>query len=703
MAQGRCGVRGHTKPGTRVCPLLRAEVLLIFRRSCTCLAVFLFGGALLLPSGTAFGQEKPADTAGKPADTNQLWVPQLNAAERCGTCHPGATQSGAAQSSVSRPHSPDPLVPHHTKDWGCTVCHRGQGAATEKDEAHQPKPSPEQPLLPISHIQASCGLCHRGELADAPQLNRGRQLLTVYSCAGCHRLPDIERPAMLGPNLTNIGSKVSPEWIYKWLKEPRTLTDESGNMVVNGYAMQPRMPKFHLDEKELTSLTAFLSSLHTTPLQPYKFSPQVLASLENSPDVVDQGEARFRQMFCTTCHPVAVTRAGETKLIGGDIGPELTKVGSKVNPDWLVAWLRDPQAYLSKSQMPRYEWSDQDLYVVTRYIRAKLSDADLLSGVPKLAVPSPEEIRFGRRIFLKKGCGSCHAIEGMKPQEDFGPDLSHLGAETVSHLQFGKSGIPRTLTAYIEAKIKDPASLNPTAEMPQFRFESTDLDALTTALLSMTGTPSNSGMERLVVPRTKAEFHPTGTFAQLYERYKCYVCHQFNGYGGTLAPDLSYEGSRAQRQWMVDFLKNPQTLRPALILRMPQFNMTDQEASSLADAMAATLRSPLVNPASVDLAQLTAEMAAQGKQLYEVKYQCQACHTIGTAGGYVGPDLSNVGNWMTPAWIEAWLKDPQTLVPGSIEPRRSMTAEEVKQLTAYLMTLRQNAPAPHAAAAGGAK
>ena len=36
---------------------------------------------------------------------------------------------------------------------------------------------------------------------------------------------------------------------------------------------------------------------------------------------------------------------GETKLIGGDIGPELTKVGGKVNHDWLVAWLRNPQAY----------------------------------------------------------------------------------------------------------------------------------------------------------------------------------------------------------------------------------------------------------------------------------------------------------------------------------------------------------------------
>jgi cbb3-type cytochrome oxidase cytochrome c subunit len=370
-----------------------------------------------------------------------------------------------------------------------------------------------------------------------------------------------------------------------------------------------------------------------------------------------------------------------------------------VNPDWLVAWLRNPQAFLPKSKMPRYEWSDQDLYVVTRYINTKLTDADLLSGVPKLATPTPEQIRLGRRLFLKKGCGSCHVSQGIKLQEDFGPDLTRLGAQHVSHLHFGNSTIPRNSIAFIQAKISDPRSVNPTAEMPQYRFGSADLDAMTTALLSMTGAPSGSGMQRLIVSRAPAEYHPTGAFGQVYERYKCYVCHQFNGYGGTLAPDLSYEGSRAQRQWLIDFLKNPQTLRPALILRMPQFNMTDQEAAIFADSMGALLQSPSVNPASVDSRQFTPQMAALGKQLYEVKYQCQACHSLGAAGGYVGPDLSNIGNWMTPAWIAAWLKDPQTLVPGSIEPRRSMTEDEVKALTAYLMTLRQSGAA-HAAKEG---
>jgi cytochrome c1 len=44
---------------------------------------------------------------------------------------------------------------------------------------------------------------------------------------------------------------------------------------------------------------------------------------------------------------------------------------------------------------------------------------------------------------------------------------------------------------------------------------------------------------------------------------------------------------------------------------------------------------------------------------------------------------------MTAEWIEAWLRNPQSLVPGTIEPRRSFTDDEIQALTAYLLSLRQ--------------
>ena len=80
-----------------------------------------------------------------------------------------------------------------------------------------------------------------------------------------------------------------------------------------------------------------------------------------------------------------------------------------------------------------------------------------------------------------------------------------------------------------------------------------------------------------------------------------------------------------------------------------------------------------------------------------MKYQCQSCHTIGSAGGYVGPNLNNAGNWLTPAWIEAWLRNPQALQSDTIEPRRDLTEEEIRALTAYLMTLRVGIIKPQSA------
>ncbi len=653
-----------------------------------------------------FAQTRP-DTKRLLADfrpgIDQIWLPEMGVVDRCTTCHQGITQSSLADPSVREPFRTHPPIPHPVREWGCTICHRGQGTATEVAEAHETTLAWEQPLLPVRFIQASCGSCHRANLPETPKLDRGRQLLVKFNCVGCHGLQGGERPAMLGPDLTSVGTKESREWIYKWLKEPQTLTDNDGNVTVDGYETEeePRMPKFHLSEAELRGLSAYLSTLRSRPVQSYKFDPRVVAAWSKKPDLVDQGELRFRQMFCSTCHALAVTRAGETKLIGGDIGPELTKVGSKVSPDWLAAWLRDPQAYLAHSKMPRYQWSDEDLYKVTQYITTKLTDPNLLSDVPSLGTPAPEEIELGRRLFVEKGCASCHVVEGVKPQKDFGPELFALGGKNLSELEFGRAKIPRTLVAYIQAKLTDPLSVNPAARMPQYRLNPADLDAVTTALLSMTGTPSASGIERLIVPRAEASFRATGAFGEVYERYKCYVCHAFNGYGGDLAPDLSYEGSRAQRQWLIDFLKSPQTLRPTLVLRMPQFNMTDKEAATLADYIGMVLQNPAVNPAGADAKQFTPQMASLGKQLYEVKYQCQACHTIGSSGGYVGPNLSNVGNWMTPAWMEAWLRNPQALVPGTIEPRRPFTGDEAKDLTAYLLTLRQSGKPQKTARATG--
>ena len=639
-----------------------------------------------------FAQGRP-DTKRLLADyspnIDQVWLPGMNVTDRCTTCHQGVSQPSLAEASVPQPFRAHPPIPHNVRDWGCTICHRGQGPATEVAEAHETTLAWEKPILPAHYLQASCGSCHQADIKETPQLVRGRELLTYLNCQGCHKLAGLERPA-LGPDLSSVGYKVSREWIYKWLKEPRTVLDKDGNVTVNGYESgdESRMPKFRLKEEEIKALSGFLSVQKAKPIETYKIPPGIVAAWSKNPELISQGEVRFRQMMCTTCHPLAVTRAGETKLIGGNIGPELTKVGTKVNELWLIAWLRNPKSYLEHANMPRYGWSDEDLYKVSQYVMNKLTDSDLLTNIPQLGAATDDEVKMGKRLFAEKGCASCHSLNGLGTQKDFGPDLTALGGKNASELEFSKAKIQHNLVSYIQTKLQDPVSVNPAARMPEYSWNQADLETVTTALLSQTGPAPTSALQHLVLAKKDASFQPVGAFAELYERYKCYACHKFDGYGGTLAPDLSYEGSRAQKKWIAEFLQNPQTIRPTLILRMPQFNMSEKDAATVADYLALAVQKPDIDPASVDAKQFTPQMAAMGKQLYEVKYQCQSCHTIGGTGGYVGPNLNNAGNWLTPAWIEAWLRDPQELQPDTIEPRRNFTEAEIRELAAYLITLR---------------
>ena len=580
-----------------------------------------------------------------------------------------------------------------------------------------------EPVLPAQYAQASCGACHREELAETPRLNHGRRLMVRFNCTACHQLQGIDRPTMLGPDLTNIGTKVGRQWIYKWLNEPRTLNDANGSVLIDGVDTESRMPKFDLSDVELRALSAYLSVQRVKPIAPSRVSLRVVKSIGKDQAAIEDGQTRFNQMFCVTCHSIAVDRGGEIKVIGGDIGPELTKVGSKVKPEWLVAWLSDPQGYLQHTTMPRYEWTDKDLYKVSQYIMNRLTDAELLKDVPPLGVPSDAEVQLGRRLFAEKGCNQCHVIKGMSPRDNFGPDLSaegisggvrvlearmpkdrsfsvHFVKASVDRLEIGEAVVPHSMINFIQRKITDPESVTPATHMPRFVMSNADRDDLTTAVLSMTGPSMPNQPQKTVVERTHSAFQPDGEAGQLYQRFRCATCHSFRGNGGTLAPDLTYEGSRSNREWLVQFLRNPQTIRPSLTVRMPQFDMSQKDAEVLADYISATLQKPDVNPTAVGADHFTAEMAVRGKQLFESKYGCQSCHTIGSSGGYVGPSLNNVADWLTPAWMEAWLRNPQALVPGTIDPRRSMSDEEVKDVTAYLLTLKQ-APASETAANGG--
>jgi mono/diheme cytochrome c family protein len=154
-----------------------------------------------------------------------------------------------------------------------------------------------------------------------------------------------------------------------------------------------------------------------------------------------------------------------------------------------------------------------------------------------------------------------------------------------------------------------------------------------------------------------------------------------------MAPDLTWEGSSVQRNWLVNFLKRPNTLRPALIRRMPKFNLTDEEANVFADYIMTAYQTPEFDRDQIDASKFSTADAAHGKDLYYGKYACESCHILdpNKDKGYIGPTLTQAGLRLNAAWIFHWLKNAQALRPGTLELNWNMNDDDARAITAFLV------------------
>jgi mono/diheme cytochrome c family protein len=597
----------------------------------------------------------------------QVWLPDLGVVDRCTSCHVGLKEASLTDVN-KQPFRPHPVIPHKLEQFGCTICHRGQGAATTVAEAHNSTLAWEQPILPARYIESSCGECHRGPLPGAPQLSQGRHLLSRYGCVHCHtvKLPNggTMKATDDPPSLSHIADKTSREWIYAWLKDPQA------------YAATATMPNFKLSDDDARDVSAFLIA-NSTPL------PEDTATLSAKPSSDPAaGASLYGESFCASCHAVQ-NAAGN--LVGGDVGPELTRVGSKVKPEWLQAWLRNPRAYDPETGMPHYRFNDPQVATLAGFLLAK-ADSDLLANV-HLEAATPEQIAHGKRLVSDYGCASCHEISGVKKPENFAPELSRIGSKPVTQLVF-LPGMQHTLPDYIAGKIKQPRAFGQGLKMPQYTFTPAQIDSLATALLALNDRAATLPPSLTVAATPESDYQPAGKAGKLMTDLACFSCHRINGHGGDMAPDLTWEGSSVQRQWLVDFLKNPNTLRPALIRRMPKFNLTDGEINELTDYIMTVYQSPAVDRDSLPLNGYPQGQVELGKQLFYGKYACQGCHIVDTKAdkGYVGPTLTHVGSRLSAAWIFQWMKNPQALRPGTAEPNRTMSDEDARALTAFLIS-----------------
>jgi len=600
---------------------------------------------------------------------HQIWLPELGVVDRCTTCHLGLKEASLSD-VTQQPFRKHPVIPHPVDAFGCVICHGGQGPATTVAEAHHSERAGEEPILPMRYIESGCGQCHQNALTGTPQLNLGRTMLTRYGCVHCHAItrPDGSKVEATDhpPSLAHVADKSTREWLFSWLKDPQA------------YAASTTMPNFKLSDADASDISAYLVKSST----PQAGDTVAAATKPAAAADAAAGPSLYGESFCASCHAVQ-NAAGN--LVGGDVGPELTRIGNKAKPEWLAAWLQNPRVYDATTPMPRYRFTPQQVATLVAFLQAK-SDSDYGSGV-HLDAATPQQIAHGRKLIVELGCAACHEINGVQKPENFAPDLSSIGSKPLAQIVF-LPGMEHSLPSYISAKIRQPRAFGSSVKMPQFTLSASQTDALTTALLAQTARSRSmpDGLRVAEIPETN--FQPAGHAGKLITELACLSCHRFNGRGGDMAPDLTWEGSSVQRQWLTAFLHNPNTLRPSLIRRMPRFNLSDSDNAELTDYILTVYQSPAID---ADLAPTTTpDVVEHGRQLFYSKYACQSCHIVDTKTdkGYIGPTLTQVGSRLTPAWTYAWLKNPQALRPGVAEPNQNMSDEDARALTDFLMSLK---------------
>ena len=78
----------------------------------------------------------------------------------------------------------------------------------------------------------------------------------------------------------------------------------------------------------------------------------------------------------------------------------------------------------------------------------------------------------------------------------------------------------------------------------------------------------------------------------------------------------------------------------------------------------------------------------KGKAVFAAQ-KCALCHTVGSSGGKLGPDLTLVGTRRNAAWLLKYLPKPQAFDPKNKMPPVAAKGQDLDDLVAYLVSLKR--------------
>jgi len=213
-------------------------------------------------------------------------------------------------------------------------------------------------------------------LNDGSLKTEGERLVRRYGCAGCHEIKGMEDEQRIGTELTVEGSKPIERLDFALLQQPAMqgkdpVTGEeikregreswydhkgffenklrSPGIYDRGKVKAPderlRMPNIYLPESDVTAVSTFLlGSIEANLPESMRYNAT------GQKKSVQDGWWIVQKYNCMGCHNVLV---GQDSILMGlpmyqsadgkeQLPPRLTSEGARVNPDWLLKFLKDP-------------------------------------------------------------------------------------------------------------------------------------------------------------------------------------------------------------------------------------------------------------------------------------------------------------------------------------------------------------------------
>lgn len=532
---------------------------------------------------------------------------------------------------------------------------------------------------------------HKGGSAE-----KGRELVKSLGCLGCHMIKGLEPPAQA----TEPGPGQAP-----------APAAETG-------APKPEQPKAAEPEKKAevkaepekkAEAKAGPEEKAEAKAEPEK-KTEVKAEPEKKADGPSAGEAKGEEekkvetpeaaqaeqakkpegapqdeKAAAQARVAAIVAVKPTTPPGNTFGPDLSRVASKVNADWLYRWLLNPKRHSQKTNMPNLRLSLEDAGHITAFLMTQGRKVEIPGVVANLR--DEAFVKEGERLIRKRGCFGCHTIQGFETADKIAPDLTGYGTKRLLELFFGEAvHIKQNWADFTLNKLLNPQVYQTERVeqiMPNFQLSLEQAKALRVFLKAQNDDRAPKAMTRALTENEV--FVQDGR--RLIRRYNCDGCHRIEAQGGAIAAHYEQinlappplveghlqEGEKVQSTWLYEWLARPTSVRPWLKVRMPTFGVSIDEATAVTRYFGAlaNVRLPYEFVRAEDIPR---DYLEAGRKLMSKDYfDCFSCHVQGSKNpegppeGWA-PDLALARFRLRPAWIEKWLRDPQRIQPGTKMP-----------------------------------